>query len=93
MVMRGIRSQPPIGLLSLFEHYGHVAVGSRLKGPATPVWLTCMESHYTVVFALRPPPVPATASFDVWYYDMLANQVRSLATKSFWQAEMQRLSC
>jgi hypothetical protein len=77
LVMRGIAAQAPVGLLSLFERYGHVAVGESLKCPQAAVWVTFMESHYTVVFAAHQPPPHPTDPFDLWYYDMLAHQVRA----------------
>ena len=51
MVLRGIPERSDIGMLTLFEHYGHVRVGSNLKLPQTPVWVLCSESHYSVLFS------------------------------------------
>ena len=51
-VLKGIRQQSDIGLLSLFEHYDSIVVGEFLKSPAFPIWLVCSESHFTGKFAI-----------------------------------------
>jgi hypothetical protein len=80
LVLRGIDRRASIGLLSLFEHYENISVGSFLKQPQWPVWVVCSESHYTVLFSLErdhagaPPPPSAGGVFDLYYYDELAKQ-------------------
>jgi hypothetical protein len=76
-VLRGVqRAEPsPVGLLCHSEALRHCEVGPTLKAPACPVWLTYMESHYTVCFGLEPAGPPEDGSvFDLFYYDPLANQ-------------------
>ena len=52
-ILKGIQRQSDIGLLSLFEHYHSIVVGSFLKAPVYPIWLVCAESHFTVLFATQ----------------------------------------
>lgn len=74
-VLRGIPARCTVGFLTLFEHYGYVEVGSRLKDPECPVWVVCSESHYTVlVHPARPSPAGRRRPFDLFYFDGLANQ-------------------
>jgi hypothetical protein len=75
--LKGIPRRSKVGLLSLFEVYRSVQVGSFLKAPEFPVWIICSESHYTVAAA----PVLYKAAqrrqeqaFDLFYYDGLAMQ-------------------
>jgi hypothetical protein len=58
LVLRGVPRRADVGLLSLFESYDHVKVGSFYKSPRAPVWVVCSESHYSVLFA-----APAGAVF------------------------------
>lgn len=71
-VMGGVRRRSQAGFVSLFEHYGYVEVGDRLKRPEQPVWVVCSESHYSVLFALG--GTDARRGFALHYYDQLANQ-------------------
>ena len=65
----------PVGLLCHAEAHGHTEVGSAFKRPTCPVWLTYMESHYTVVFSPLPRGPPEDGStFDLYYYDQLGHQ-------------------
>lgn len=74
-VLRGPPARCTVGLLTLFEHYGYVAVGSHMKDPGSPVWVVCSESHYTVlVHPARPSPAGSRHAFDLFYFDGLANQ-------------------
>ena len=76
-ILKGIKKQSQFGQLSLFEHYQNLKVGEHLKSPIYPIWVICSESHYTIAFGVtRQLPVPDTpsASFDLFYYDGLANQ-------------------
>ncbi|MEW5307977.1 MAG: hypothetical protein WDW36_010343 [Sanguina aurantia] len=73
--LRGIGAPCKLGMLTLFEWYKYVEVGTFLKNPSLPVWVVCSESHFTVLFGLdarctsrRPFP------FDLIFYDELANQ-------------------
>ncbi|EGD82421.1 hypothetical protein PTSG_11961 [Salpingoeca rosetta] len=74
LVLKGIRKQSDIGLLSLFEHYGSCEVGLNFKSPTAPIWIIYAESHFTVLFsrskalAYSSPSAP----FDICYYDQLA---------------------
>ena len=43
--------------------------------PFLQVWLTYMESHYTVLFSPVPHGPPEDGStFDLYYYDQLGHQ-------------------
>jgi ubiquitin carboxyl-terminal hydrolase MINDY-3/4 len=57
VVLRGITHRGPVGFLTLFEAYGHAAVGDCYKCPLHPVWVVCSESHYSVLFATQAQPV------------------------------------
>jgi hypothetical protein len=48
-------------------------VGERLKNPTYPIFIVCSESHYTVLFA-KQHLISPQSSFDMFYYDGLANQ-------------------
>ena len=85
VLLCGAPRQSEVGFLTLFEAYGHVEVGTRLKRPAAPVWVVCSESHYSVLFSLEACRCAAVGEgaatggstrtpFDVHYYDGLANQ-------------------
>ncbi|KAK9817089.1 hypothetical protein WJX72_009423 [[Myrmecia] bisecta] len=50
-VYRGIPARSQLGLLTLFEHYKCVEVGSHLKSPHLPIWVVCSDSHFTTRFA------------------------------------------
>ena len=50
-ILKGIQKQSEIGFLTLFEHYGHMAVGANLKRPHLPIWIVCSESHYSILFS------------------------------------------
>eukprot|EP01012_Entosiphon_sulcatum_P056037 TRINITY_DN7894_c0_g2_i1.p1 TRINITY_DN7894_c0_g2~~TRINITY_DN7894_c0_g2_i1.p1 ORF type:complete len:609 (-),score=94.88 TRINITY_DN7894_c0_g2_i1:698-2524(-) len=70
--MKGIPSRCDVGFLSYFEHFDYCAVGSFMKEPASPCWLICAESHYSVLYSKEPLlPQPR---FDLYYYDELAKQ-------------------
>jgi len=84
MKLKGIHKRPPVGLLTLFEAYGSLSVGDRLKNPLEAVWLVCSESHFSVLFSARYHttregshllafPLQGEA-FDLFYYDGLARQ-------------------
>ncbi|ORX81495.1 hypothetical protein BCR32DRAFT_268238 [Anaeromyces robustus] len=76
-ILKGIKSQPSIGHLSLFEHYRSVIVGSFYKNPIYPIFIVCSESHYTVLFSLDKDVVSTKRNismFDLFYYDQLSNQ-------------------
>lgn len=71
--LQGIKQRSSIGLLTLFEWYKYMEVGTYLKDPVDPVWVVCSESHFSTLYASerreewRPP-------FDLHYYDGLAQQ-------------------
>eukprot|EP00873_Tetraselmis_striata_P033336 jgi/Tetstr1/453600/TSEL_040557.t1 len=50
-LLKGIKRPSRVGLLTLFEWYKYVEVGSHLKNPQRPVWVVCSESHFTCLFA------------------------------------------
>jgi len=77
--LRGITRRCRLGVLTLFEWYKYVEVGSSLKTPDLPVWVVCSESHFTVLFSqdascLRAGQGGGAQPFDLLYYDELANQ-------------------
>lgn len=75
LVLKGVQERSLVGLLTLFEHYGSMEVGSYLKSPREPVWVVCAESHYSVLFARGPAdPTDATRVVDLVYYDPLGRQ-------------------
>ncbi|KAG4086199.1 hypothetical protein H8356DRAFT_1298013 [Neocallimastix lanati (nom. inval.)] len=76
-ILKGIKTQPNIGHLSLFEHYRSIIVGSYYKNPKYPIFIVCSESHYTVLFSLDKDVVSTKRNismFDLFYYDQLSNQ-------------------
>ncbi|KAG9396335.1 protein of unknown function (DUF4205) [Carpediemonas membranifera] len=52
-ILHGIGRRGPVGVLTIYEHHGHMAVGPRMKYPETPVWVVFNESHYSVLW-LKP---------------------------------------
>ncbi|XP_071803789.1 probable ubiquitin carboxyl-terminal hydrolase MINDY-4 [Asterias amurensis] len=77
MILRGVNSRSDIGLLSLFEHYGSVKVGSNYKTPRYPIWVVCSESHFSVLFCLKKELLgdwKVERRFDLYYYDGLSRQ-------------------
>jgi len=70
-VLKGVTSQSDIGFVSLFEHYQSCKIGEYYKSPKYPIWVVCSESHFSVMFAKKPP---SGSRFDLFYYDGLANQ-------------------
>uniref|UniRef100_H2V814 Ubiquitin carboxyl-terminal hydrolase MINDY n=1 Tax=Takifugu rubripes TaxID=31033 RepID=H2V814_TAKRU len=76
-LLKGIKSNCDVGLLSLFEHYNICKVGAYLKTPRYPIWLVCSESHFSVLFGLQRELLTSqdqSLQFDLYYYDGLANQ-------------------
>jgi len=79
-VLQGAPRRASIGFLSLFEAFKCIEVGARYKGPVSPVWVVCAESHYTTLFAAE-PMVDARDSetqVDLYYFDQLARQSEQL---------------
>lgn len=76
LVLRGIPTPQKLGMLTLFEHYGYVKVGSNLKDPRHPIWVLCSESHYSVMFSPDQSVLQNNAApvVDVHYYDQLGRQ-------------------
>lgn len=76
LALNGIHKRSDVGLLTLFEHYGSMEVGSLLKSPRSPVWVVCSESHFSVCFAKDADQVQNATErggeFDLHYYDELA---------------------
>ncbi|KAJ3298440.1 hypothetical protein HK104_010700 [Borealophlyctis nickersoniae] len=84
-LLKGIKRPVQFGYLTLFEHYGSLKVGEYFKNPMYPIFIICSESHYTVLFSTDPALLnktsphprsgtPPLRSFDLYYYDGLANQ-------------------
>nr|XP_046248189.1 probable ubiquitin carboxyl-terminal hydrolase MINDY-4 [Scatophagus argus] len=76
-LLKGIKGQCDVGLLSLFEHYNICKVGAYLKTPRYPIWVVCSESHFSVLFGLQRELLTnqdTSLDFDLYYYDGLANQ-------------------
>ncbi|CAD5111130.1 DgyrCDS468 [Dimorphilus gyrociliatus] len=81
LILKGIDQRQIIGMLSLFDHYRSVEVGSYLKTPKSPIWLICSESHYSVLFSTNKALVndwKAERFFDLFYYDGLSNQLNEI---------------
>ena len=76
VVLHGVEQQGVVGMLSLFENYGHVEVGSHLKDPKYPVWVVCSESHYSVIFSpvQGTQTLPTPKPVDLYYFDGLGRQ-------------------
>ncbi|CAE7939800.1 Protein FAM188B [Symbiodinium microadriaticum] len=76
MVLQGAPRRPNIGFLSLFEAYSCIEVGSRYKGPSSPIWVVCAESHYTVLFSADGSvnPQDTDKALDLFYFDQLGRQ-------------------
>ncbi|XP_070817819.1 probable ubiquitin carboxyl-terminal hydrolase MINDY-4 [Chaetodon trifascialis] len=76
-LLKGIKGQCEVGLLSLFEHYNICKVGAYLKTPRHPIWVVCSESHFSVLFGLQRELLTNQdkgVEYDLYYYDGLANQ-------------------
>ena len=73
-VLKGIKTQAEVGLLSLFEHYKSCQVGSHLKSPVFPLWLVCSESHFTVLWAEQKEEAMTSGVMELSYYDGLSGQ-------------------
>ncbi|XP_041791689.1 probable ubiquitin carboxyl-terminal hydrolase MINDY-4 isoform X2 [Chelmon rostratus] len=76
-LLKGIKGQCDVGLLSLFEHYNICKVGASLKTPCYPIWVVCSESHFSVLFGLQRELLTNQdigLEFDLYFYDGLANQ-------------------
>lgn len=73
-VLKGIKSRSQFGQLSLLEHYQNIKVGDFFKNPGYPIWIICSESHYSILFSIRPSLPTDSQQFDLFYYDGLANQ-------------------
>ncbi|XP_029989038.1 probable ubiquitin carboxyl-terminal hydrolase MINDY-4 isoform X2 [Sphaeramia orbicularis] len=76
-LLKGMKGRCDVGLLSLFEHYNIVKVGTYLKTPCWPIWVVCSESHFSVLFGLQRELLTNQdkgLEFDLYYYDGLANQ-------------------
>lgn len=66
MDLKGLAARQRIGLLTLFEHYGNIAVGEHLKNPLFPIWIVHAESHYSIMFAEQ-----ESTDKEYIYYDPL----------------------
>mmetsp|Transcript_50125 Transcript_50125/g.119310 ORF Transcript_50125/g.119310 Transcript_50125/m.119310 type:complete len:384 (-) Transcript_50125:196-1347(-) len=75
-VMQGAPRRPAVGFLSLFEAFQCIEVGSRYKGPMSPIWVVCAESHYTVLFSAEASTDPKDdeSPIDLYYFDQLGRQ-------------------
>lgn len=49
--LRGITKQASIGFLTLLEAFRYCEVGSFLKDPVYPIWVTGSETHLTLTFS------------------------------------------
>lgn len=76
MVLQGAPKRANVGFLSLFEAFQCIEVGTRLKGPFSPVWVVCAESHYSVLFAADSAVDPKECEqvSELYYFDQLARQ-------------------
>lgn len=72
--LRGIVGPCRLGLLTLYEWYRYVEVGSAYKRPTQPIWVICSESHFTVLFAPDDRAGCDRFPCELCYYDGLANQ-------------------
>lgn len=81
----GVPRRGLVGFLTLQEAYGYYEVGEYYKTPRVPVWVVYSESHYSVLFSTEAHLIDgfekrgsqaaeSSESFDLYYWDMLANQ-------------------
>jgi hypothetical protein len=82
-ILKGVRLQPLVGQLSLFEHYQNLKVGEYCKSPKYSIWVICSESHYSVAFCLQQIAPSPSMPFDLFYYDGLANQQQEIRLTLF----------
>merc|ERR1719446_734264 len=70
-VLQGAPKRANVGFLSLFEAFKCIEVGSRYKGPNSPIWIVCAESHYTVLFAvdMTADPKEFEKNIELYYFD------------------------
>lgn len=75
-VLQGAPRRPAVGFLSLFEAFKCIEVGSRYKGPTSPIWVVCAESHYSVLFGVSAigDPRDSESVSELYYFDQLARQ-------------------
>ena len=81
-LLKGIHRATPVGYLALFEAYGSLEVGARLKHPTSPVWVVCSESHFSVLFVCDEEQIITGESCvpgedeacELYYYNGLASQ-------------------
>lgn len=78
LLLKGIERPCRVGLLTLFEWFKHVDVGTHLKHPEFPVWVVCSESHFSVLFSSCAAVERFQATVDLHYYDGLARQAAPL---------------
>ncbi len=79
-IAKGVTTRTSVGVLSIFEHFGHMVVGSHLKVPKHPIWVVYNESHYSVLFGTPTGRVPVmTPSYlaqprQYTYFDPLGHE-------------------
>ncbi|KAK9817185.1 hypothetical protein WJX72_010771 [[Myrmecia] bisecta] len=84
-VYRGIPARSHLGLLTLFEPYTYVDVGSHLKSPHLPIWLVCSESHFTTLFApsARDGRLALSNALSTFDYTMTGSPTRPIKACGF----------
>lgn len=70
--LKGIREKSQVGYLTLLETLNYCKVGQHLKKPLFPIWVICIESHFTILFATE--QLEGKKIFDLHFYDQLGNQ-------------------
>lgn len=53
IILQGTKERQDVGLLTIFEHYEYLTVGSNLKMPETNIWIVFNEAHYTTLFTIQ----------------------------------------
>lgn len=72
-LLKGVKQQSNVGLLSLFEHLNTCEVGINLKSPKFPVWLVNYTDHFTVLFSskLEHAQQNIEQPFVLYHYDSM----------------------
>ena len=91
VMLQGVPAQGEIGFLTLFEHYGSMEVGQRLKQPKVPIWVVCSESHFSVFFSVGAVP-EAGGRHELYYYDGLCKQDAPILLTVSWEAGAGKLA-
>uniref|UniRef100_T1IVG0 DM10 domain-containing protein n=1 Tax=Strigamia maritima TaxID=126957 RepID=T1IVG0_STRMM len=74
----GIENRSELGLLLGSTNQDSAQIGSRLKTPSLPIWITCVNSHYGILFNPNKDLIRdyhAEKRFDLHYYSCSQLQI------------------